>query len=975
MTQGTAIRRRYSLHTQISVLVLALVLAVGGLLTAVSYKMSRDFIESSAEDLNQRISREINEDLRHLISRTEMTVSMLSHDRLSVAETLHARMDRLVMIREILDKAPALSAIYFGYGNGDFFLVRRIRAAADRELFGAPPDTRYIVQSIERGGNGDRGIYLYLGSTLEVLRQEDKPDYPAGYDPRARGWFNDAFSSGTVIRTPPYLFFSSRKVGITLAIRSRSGVGVAGADIELDTLGERLGQLKVTPGTQIAMIDAGGHLIAHENISRLTRSGAVSDASPALIPLRESGIPALSRLEVGMGGLESARAQLQTEGTNWRIAITPMLLGAGKPMWMISAIPDHELLLDARKMRSTVLLVTALVIVLVIPVVWLLARSVAQPLKDLAVEADAISKFDFSTSMTAGSVVKEVNQLSVAMEGMKLAIRRFLDISLVIAAEKDIERLLPVLLTEMMSAADADVAVLYLRDDGRLRPAAVHSIQGIDLTCDLLALVPGASGPLIDKALQSGKAQAASLQDDDIAAMCADDPFEAMHARHGLAVPLLNRQRALVGLMLIRRRTEIEDPQMAFVQTMSGLYASVLETRELIRERKELFDAFIQLIAGAVDAKSRYTGRHCERVPELTKMLAAAACAQTEGPFRDFRLDEEDWEAVHVASWLHDCGKVTTPVYVVDKATKLETLHDRIHEIRTRFEVLKRDAEIACLKAVAAGESEPEAVARLAAELNQLDDDFSFVAACNDGEASMGPENIERLKAIGRRKWVRTLDDSIGISYEEKSRKALAPARALPAVETLLNDKPEHRIERQPQDRIPEDNRWGFRMAVPELLYNKGEIHNLSVSGGTLTEEERYKINEHVVQTLIMLGKLPFPRHLRNVPEYAGGHHEKMDGSGYPKRLTREEMSPVSRIMAIADIFEALTAVDRPYKPGKKLSEALGIMAFMSRDKHIDHELFELFLRSGVYRTYAEKFMLPEQVDIVDIEQYLPNSL
>jgi hypothetical protein len=326
---------------------------------------------------------------------------------------------------------------------------------------------------------------------------------------------------------------------------------------------------------------------------------------------------------------------------------------------------------------------------------------------------------------------------------------------------------------------------------------------------------------------------------------------------------------------------------------------------------------------------------------------------------------------VHVAAWLHDCGKVTTPEYVVDKATKLETLYDRIHEVRMRFEVLKRDAEIDCLKAIAAGTPEPEARARLADELRRLDDDFAFIATCNEGGEFMAAEKLDRLKAIAARTWTRTLDDRIGISHEEKARKDSVPASALPAVEPLLADKPEHRFARGPRDVMPADNPWGFRMDVPELLYNKGELYNLAVERGTLSAEERYKINEHIVQTLIMLSQLPFPKHLREVPEIAAGHHEKMDGTGYPKRLTREQMSPVARMMAIADIFEALTAVDRPYKKGKTLSEAIRIMSFMKKEQHIDAELFDLFLRSGAYREYAERFMRPEQIDTVDIDAYL----
>ncbi len=352
-------------------------------------------------------------------------------------------------------------------------------------------------------------------------------------------------------------------------------------------------------------------------------------------------------------------------------------------------------------------------------------------------------------------------------------------------------------------------------------------------------------------------------------------------------------------------------------------------------------------------------------------MLARAACAEQSGPYANFQLSADDWEAVHVAAWLHDCGKVTTPEYVVDKATKLETLYDRIHEVRMRFEVLKRDAEIACLQAISSGAEEAPARQQLAAALAQLDDDFAFVATCNEGGEFMAPEKIARLDAIAARTWQRTLDDRLGISHEEKERKARSPAPDLPVSEALLANKAEHFFERQARDRMPADNQWGIRMTMPALLYNKGELYNLAVARGTLSEEERYKINEHIVQTLIMLSQLPFPKHLRNVPEIAAGHHEKMDGSGYPRQLKKEEMSPLARMMAIADIFEALTAVDRPYKKGKTLSEAIRIMSFMKKDQHIDPELFDLFLRSGAYREYAERFMKPEQIDTVDLAAYL----
>jgi HD-GYP domain-containing protein (c-di-GMP phosphodiesterase class II) len=359
-------------------------------------------------------------------------------------------------------------------------------------------------------------------------------------------------------------------------------------------------------------------------------------------------------------------------------------------------------------------------------------------------------------------------------------------------------------------------------------------------------------------------------------------------------------------------------------------------------------------------------------VPEITKMLAAAAVEAKDGPFKDFQLDEGQWETVHVAAWLHDCGKVTTPEFVVDKATKLETIYDRIHEVRMRFEVLKRDVELSYWEQLAAGGDATALAAERDAALAQLDDDFVFVAECNQGGEFMAPDRIERLQAIAARTWRRTLDDRLGVSTEELLRKQLQPAVPVPVLEPLLADKPEHRIERPAgSSAIEADNPYGFKVDAPELLYNRGEVYNLSVARGTLSAEERFKINEHIIQTIRMLSALPFPRHMSQVAEIAGGHHETMIGTGYPKRLKREEMSEVARMMAIADIFEALTAVDRPYKKGKTLSQALKIMTFMKKDQHIDPDLFALFIRSGVYKRYAEKYLKPDQIDDVDEEAVL----
>jgi hypothetical protein len=291
-----------------------------------------------------------------------------------------------------------------------------------------------------------------------------------------------------------------------------------------------------------------------------------------------------------------------------------------------------------------------------------------------------------------------------------------------------------------------------------------------------------------------------------------------------------------------------------------------------------------------------------------------------------------------------------------------------------RFEVLKRDAELRCWKSIAAGGQENELLDILEKDLAELDDDFEFIAHCNEGGEFLADELVERIHEIASLTWVRTLDDRIGISWEEGQRKNRIPAVPLPAEEKLLTDRDEHLITRRDIDHIEPDNPWGFKLDEPEHLYNRGEVYNLEVRRGTLSLEERFKINDHIVQTIKMLDGLPYPRHLRNVPEIAGGHHETLHGTGYPRKLTGDQMSVAAKMMVIADVFEALTASDRPYKKAKKLSDAVRIMGMMQKGGHFDPDLYRLFLTNGIYRKYGEQYLDPSQVDEVDITQYLETA-
>ncbi|ARU49035.1 HD domain-containing phosphohydrolase [Sulfurospirillum diekertiae] len=401
------------------------------------------------------------------------------------------------------------------------------------------------------------------------------------------------------------------------------------------------------------------------------------------------------------------------------------------------------------------------------------------------------------------------------------------------------------------------------------------------------------------------------------------------------------------------------------------LMARSIKTHEKAQEN--LMESFIKLIASAIDDKSPYTGGHCERVPELASMLAEEANKNHQGIFKKFNFkDENAWREFRIAALLHDCGKVTTPEYVVDKATKLESIHNRIHEIRTRFEVLLRDAHIAYLEGLLEGKENQALLLQRRKEAEaKLFDDFSFLAECNIGGEFMDAQKIERLKQIASVTWMRHFDDRLGMSEAEKKRLADIPLKPLPCVETLLQDKPEHYITRAQEIDTKTYARLGITMKIPQYYNNLGELYNLSIARGTLNDEERYKINEHIIMSIRMLSELPFMDNLKHVPEYACAHHETMKGTGYPRGLSKEQISLPARIIAIADIFEALTASDRPYKKAKTISEAIKILSILKMDEHIDGDLFELFLRSGVYLQYAKKYLKPEQIDEVDITQYL----
>jgi len=506
-------------------------------------------------------------------------------------------------------------------------------------------------------------------------------------------------------------------------------------------------------------------------------------------------------------------------------------------------------------------------------------------------------------------------------------------IGIALSAEQDKTHLLETILSGAQYLTNADGGTLYLLEDGKLHFKIINNqTLNIKQTDGSNSQIPFPPIPLYDTAGQPNQKTVAAYaaltgetinipdihnnSEFDFSGTLEYDTRTGYTSRSFLNVPMRDHEDEVIGVLQLinpidKQTTQIhafseEDQQL--VESLASQAAVAITNQRLIDELKNLMEKFIEVIASAIDDKSPYTGYHCRRVPEIAMLLADAINENDEGPLANFNLDDKQRYELKIAALLHDCGKITTPVHVVDKATKLETIFDRIQLIESRYEILRRDIEIAHLKQQLSNTGTHLNNSALKQQLQQFDEEFEFLKKANKGTEFMPEAARQHVKEIGRRTWQNQQGET----------------------QPLLNDE---------------------------------EIDNLTIAKGTLLDSERQVINHHITMTINMLEALPFPKHLSNVPEIAGNHHERMDGKGYPRGLKREEMSIQARLMGIADIFEALTASDRPYKSPMRLSQTLKILSSMAEEGHIDPDLFDIFVSQKVYLRYAEKNLQPEQID------------
>ncbi|NYT58686.1 HAMP domain-containing protein [Alcaligenaceae bacterium] len=950
--------RGISLRLLFSLAISCTTLLMGSLLAWQHYRSAETAMISAAGQAVDQLGKVLAERSRSLIEPPSNVLHVLAYNPLLQDKTRDQRLERLPQMVESLRVSNVVSAVFVGYPNGEFFMVRKLTGGDLKTRFSAPEGAVYMVRSTSLAADGSMARqWRFYDVNQSLIEVRVSPDH--GFDPRTRPWFQQASQQTDLVLVKPYLFYMTQRTGVTLAQRDAMGSGaVVGIDLAIDDLNFALTDLHVTESAEVAVLGMSGSVIAYPGglPGNLRIPQLQSDGMGVKLPhIRELASAGLAHVFEHPPPDGDPRLY-HIDGRKWYGISAPLALFSVGQSHLVVAVPADELLHEARAALAIGMSWTAGLTLLLLVLGWILSRRLSRPLRLLAEQARARSRFDFSGDMGVKSSITEVRELSGVLERMSHAIHAFQSIALALNHETQLDRMLDEVVDKLVHALEVEGGAVYL----------------LDAEADKLQLANRCAVRNIPNAIALNTDGPYKLSDAVTAALGAGSQY--------FCFELNNRQGSSLGVLVLwlttqqQNRDGVQDAFERFARELSSAAAIAIETRQLLEAQQQLMDSMIKLLANAVDAKSPYTGGHCERVPLLAELLLTQVIATDNGPYADFKMDEAERHEYRVAAWLHDCGKITTPESVMDKATKLEMVYNRIHVIRTRFEILWRDASVEYWQALANGGDPQSLQATLQRRQQQLQDDFAFVAQANIGGESLEDQDIERLRQIGAQRWQRNFNRRLGLARHELARLGPGP-ELLPNQAYLLSDRPEHLVawgdHKPPVDKDDPANVWGFDMKVPEHAYNHGEIYNLSIRRGTLTPEERFQVNEHIIQTIIMLSSLPLPPNLKRVPHLAGTHHEKMDGTGYPRRLGKEDLGVPERVMMIADIFEALTASDRPYKTPKTLSESLAIMTDMARQGHIDVDMFRLFLSDRVYLNYAKVFLLPAQIDDVDEQVYL----
>ena len=522
-----------------------------------------------------------------------------------------------------------------------------------------------------------------------------------------------------------------------------------------------------------------------------------------------------------------------------------------------------------------------------------------------------------------------VNEVTAYAERLGGQIKKMSDIGRALSGVYDLNALLEMIVDQARSFTNADAGTLYIVEDETLRFQIVQNDS-------LKIFMGGKTGETIPfppvelkesnvsafVALKGKSVNIPDVYDTDLFDFTGPKKFDqstGYRSKSMLVVPMKNHDNDVIGvLQLLNATNPVNNEVIAFSQDYENLSESLasqaavsITNAKLISNMTELFEAFVKVMATAIDEKSPVTGGHIRRVADLTLTMAEVIHNHDEGAFKDRKFSPDQMYELRIAAYMHDIGKVTSPVEIVEKAKKLQTIFDRIHYIRLRMdyiiqkvklegqqkkiELLERKADLAEIKKV---ELKSEK------QIQEMEDIRLFINKCNEPGEFLEDETLDKLKEISLR--------------------------------TYLDN------EGQQQPFITED-----------------ELLNLSIRRGSITDAERKKMQDHAAVTLKMLKQIPFTKKLKNIPSFAGAHHEFINGKGYPLGLKGDEIPFEGKLMAVTDIAEALTASDRPYKKAMPLETVYRILRSMAKNGELDNDMVELFINEEIYKTYQEKHESP----------------
>ena len=942
-------KQRYSLSIHITNLFLIVTLFIGGVLIGISYYYGEQILTQSAKELSYENSSKLESTFRQNASPILTSLDFISlHTAIRQRQAPLADLHLFKTVQLSFQRNPNLAALFYANKHGDLTVFRQMRSQQDRTYFNAPPRTDIMLHYTQVDGKNQ---YFFFDHNLLMIgsRQGDENQF----DPRTRSWFTDAQNDGQIRLTQPYQFYFLNTSGVTFSRRSQDGESVIGADLTLRSMSEQISAIAHSDHSRLLLMDSQFRLIAHHNAKLDTEQDNFDQALEASLFQ-----PILHR-----STKEPIYETAKLDGIKWSITLAPVALNDNVNLLLAEAMPQTSLLGGLIDMRNTQLATAVVMLLASFVFVWWVAKRLTQPLLTLVDLTSSIARFDFKKTRYPKSLIREVNDLAQSIQLMEHTLHDLLRLLRETASNDDFNSLAKTVAHQSYLVTKAETILLftYSSTQQTFNIVANHAI--IPFKIDLKELLTSTAW-LMTKLKQG---EVVHLQREENALKKFRDK---VYNSDLYLFPLLNRQKNLVGVLLLgyeRKLTKQQSDKHAFMRELLSFAEIAKENIDRIKQQKDIFNSFIELIASAIDTKSPFTGNHCQRIPILTEKITQVAEQDTQY-YPDFSMTPSEWEELSLAAWLHDCGKVTTPEYVIDKATKLETIYDRIHEVRMRFELLKVQAESDYWRQVAEGGDASMLKKELHSLQTTLDEEFAFVAASNIGGEEMDKNALAKLEVIAKRQWKRTIDDQLGISWLEQQRAG--KPQSLPVMEPLLSDKHSHLIEWDYQ-RLEDQEGEHFNLKPGQYKYNRGELHNLSIRRGTLNDEERFIINDHIIQTYRMLKRLPFPEHLTKVPEIASNHHERMDGKGYPRGLHEEQLSIPARAMAIADVFEALTSSDRPYKKAKTLAEALNIMTDMATSGHIDPKLYMLFLQNKIDQQYAQLYLAAAQYVTVDREAHI----